>query len=74
MIDKEHIAVDDESVLKALLTLQKRCERADACETCFAWDVIVHDCLISCYPNGRDYIRAIKSLELDIAKEKAEHE
>lgn len=72
MIDKEHIAVDDESVLKALLTLQKRCKRTDACEVCFAWDDVVNDCLISYCPNGCNYIRAIKSIETDIAKKTKE--
>lgn len=74
MIDKEDIPVDDESVLKAMLILQKRCKQTPDCRICFAWDEAATDCRIACCPSGHTYIRAIKSLKADIAKEKTEHE
>lgn len=74
MIDKEDVSVDDESVLRALLTLQKRCKQTPACEICFAWDEAETDCRIAYCPSGHTYIRAMKSLKADIAKEKTEHE
>lgn len=74
MIDKEPIHVDDKSMLQALRILQKRCKQTATCKMCFAWNDEAHNCLVACYPNGYSYLRAIKSLESDIAKEESEHE
>ena len=74
MIDKEDIPVDNESVLKALLIIQKRCKQTPACEMCFAWDEAEADCRISYCPSGFNYIRAMKNLKTDIAEEESNAE
>lgn len=74
MIDKEDIPVDNESVLKALLILQKRCEQSPTCGVYFAWDEAEADCRISYCPSGFNYIRAIKNLKTDVAEEESDAE